>query len=128
MAKSTIDPSDLGAAIAEQFKLYHRDVVEKVNAAGERAANKLVKLTKTTAPKLTGDYAKNITYTTEETAATGDKKFIWGVKAPHYRLTHLLVNGHPTSTGGRTRSDPFLKDALDVVLPEYEKEVEEALE
>jgi hypothetical protein len=29
--------------------------------------------------------------------------------------------------GGRVPGDPFLKNALDEVLPDYEKDVEEAL-
>lgn len=127
MAKTTIKPSDLGAAITEALGIYHEEVVEEVNAAGERAAKKLVQLTKKTAPKRTGDYRKSLTYTAKENAATGDKEFTWGAKAPHHRLTHLLVKGHPTANGGRVAGDPFLENALDTVLPEYEREVEEAL-
>ena len=127
MAKTTINAADLGAAIAEQIGLYHEEVIEAVNAAGERAAKKLVSLTKKTAPVRTGDYKKSITYTAKENAATGDKEFTWGAKAPHHRLTHLLVHGHPTVNGDRVDGDPFLQNALDTVLPEYEKEVEEAL-
>ena len=127
MAKTTIKPSDLGAAIVEQLNLYHEELVEDINAAGEKAVKKMVKLTKKTAPKLTGDYSKSITYTVKENAATGDKEFTWGAKAPHHRLTHLLVNGHPAPNGDRVDGDPFLQDAMDVVLPEYEKDIEEAL-
>ena len=126
MAKS-LKPSDLGAAVAEQLALYHENVVEEVNAAGEKAVKKLVQLTKKTAPKRSGAYRKSITYTAEQNPATGNKEFPWGAKAPHHRLTHLLVKGHPTSNGGRTTGDPFLEKALDAVLPEYEKDVEEAL-
>lgn len=127
MSKTTIDPSELGEAIQEQLKLYHESVIDQVNAAGEKAIKKLVSLTKKTAPVRTGDYKKSLTYTAEENPATGDKEFTWGAKAPHHRLTHLLVKGHPTPNGGRTQSDPFLANALDTVLPEYEKDVEEAL-
>lgn len=127
MAKTTIKPTDLGAALTEQLGLYHEEVVEAVNAVGEKAVEKLVKLTKATAPKRTGDYSKSLTYTAKENPATGDKEFTWGAKAPHHRLTHLLVNGHPTVNGGRVAGDPFLQDALEVVLPEYEKDVQEAL-
>lgn len=127
MAKSTIKPTDLGKAIAEQLSLYHEDVVEQVNAAGEKAVKALVKKTKRTAPKRSGDYRKSITSVTKENTATGDKEFTWGAKAPHYRLTHLLVNGHQKQNGGRVDGDPFLENALNEVLPEYEKDVEEAI-
>ena len=129
MANKSIKATDLGDAIAEQLALYCEGKVEEVNAAGERAVKKLVSLTKKTAPRRPkgGDYAKSITHTVKTISATGDKEFTWGAKAPHHRLTHLLVHGHAKPNGGRTRKDPFLENALDKVLPEYEREVEEAL-
>ena len=127
MAKTTIKPTDLGDAIAEQLGLYHEEVVDRVNHAGFKAVKKLVNITRKTAPKRTGDYRKSLTYTAKENAATGDVEYTWGAKAPHYRLTHLLVKGHPTGNGGRTTGDPFLQNALDTVLPEYEKDIQEAL-
>ena len=124
----TIKPTDLGKAIAEELTLYHKDVLEKVNAAGEKAVKALVKKTKATAPKKSGDFCKAITSKEETNTATGDKTFIWGAKAPHHRLTHLLVHGHAKQNGGRVPGDPFLENACSEVLPEYEKDVEEALQ
>lgn len=126
MPKS-IKPTDLGKALAEQLTLYSEDVIEKVNAAGEKAVKALVKKTKATAPKRSGDYRKSLTSVEKENPATGDKVFTWGAKAPHHRLTHLLVNGHQKQNGGRVPGDPFLENALAEVLPEYEKDVEEAI-
>lgn len=126
MAKS-IKPSDLGEAIAEQLKLYSDEKVEAVNAAGLKAIKKLVKLTRASAPVRTGKYYQSITYVEKANNVTGDKEFTWGAKAPHHRLTHLLVKGYAKRNGGRVKGDPFLENALDTVLPEYEKEVEEAL-
>ena len=122
-----IKPSDLGAAIAEELTVYHEDVTESVNAASERAVKKLVKLTKASAPVgARGDFKKSIASKLLKKSNRGNT-FVWYVKAPNHRLTHLLVHGHATVNGGRTKGDPFLKNALDTVLPEYEKEVEEAL-
>lgn len=123
-----IKPEDLGAAIEEQLTLYHEGVTERVAAAGRRSIKKLVKITQETAPlgeRRGGNFAASIT--SKEIKAARGSRFFWFVKAPNHRLTHLLVNGHATKDGGRTKADPFLHNALDQVLPEYEKEIEEAV-
>jgi hypothetical protein len=127
MAKS-IAPDKLGEAIRERLKLYHEDVVEKVDKVGLRAVKDLVEETAITAPRRTGAFRRAITYKKADGKAGNCATFIWGVKAPYHRLTHLLVHGHPTSKGGRVPGDPFLEKALGKILPEYEKQVEEALQ
>lgn len=126
MSKS-INPQNLSEAIAEQLGLYHENVLEKVNAAGETAVKSLVKKTKATAPVASGSFKKNIAWKKVD-KGLGHKVFVWHVKAPDHRITHLLVHGHATKTGGRTKANPFLKNALDEVLPDYEKQVEEAVQ
>lgn len=122
-----IKPTDLGAALSEELTVYHKGVIERVNECGREAIQKLVKLTKAKAPKgIRGSYKRNIT-SQEAEAGNGMKSFTWYVKAPDHRLTHLLVHGHATKDGGRTKSDPFLANALDQVLPDYEKDIEEAV-
>lgn len=123
----TIKPTDLGAAIKQELTTYRQDVIDKVNLAGEEAAKALVKKTKATAPKKSGAFRKAIAYKTKTNTVTGDKLFIWGAKAPQSRLTHLLVHGHAKTNGGRVPGDPFLKNALNEVLPAYENNVEEAV-
>lgn len=126
MAKN-IKPEQLGASIGETLTIYSKNVTERVNVAGSTAAKKLRKLTKATAPVASGSYRKNIAIKEETGRADGMKRFIWYVKTPDARLTHLLVHGHVTKNGGRTKADPFLRNALDQVLPEYERAVEEAV-
>ena len=126
MAK-TIKLEELEDAIAEELTLYHTRTLARVNAAGEEAVKALVSKTKATAPKRSGAFRRAITYKTDISRQTGDKRFIWGVKAPHYRLTHLLVKGHEKRGGGRVDGDPFLENACDEVLPAYENAVEEAI-
>lgn len=126
MSKIVIKPEQLGEAIAELLGTYNEQVTERVNEAGRESMKKLVKLTKASAPVgVRGTFKKNIT-SQELDDGHGLKKFVWGVKAPDYRLTHLVVHGHATPTG-RTKANPFLQQALDRVLPEYEENVEEAL-
>lgn len=125
MAKG-IKPEDLGAALAEELTIYHKNVTEAVDAAGEDALSALVKKTRATAPVgARGTYKRHITGTTLKQAR--GNRYVWHVKSPDHRLTHLLVHGHATRDGGRTKADPFLQNALAQVLPAYEKEVKEAL-
>ena len=122
---NTIKPADLGKAIEQELTTYHRDVLTRVNSASQDAVKALVKKTKATAPKRSGRFRKNIASKT----VLGDRgnRYIWHVKSPDHRLTHLLVHGHAKKDGGRVQGDPFLKNALDEVLPEYENAVEEAI-
>ena len=101
--------------------------MEAIDAAGDKAVKALVKQTKATAPKDRGEFRKAISGKRLEKTDRGST-FVWFARAPFHRLTHLLVHGHATKDGGRTKADPFLKNALDEVLPEYEKDVKEALQ
>lgn len=122
-----VKPASLGDAIAAELTLYGQDVTTRVDECGRTAIKKLVKLTRANAPKgVRGSFRRNIT-SKEVDAGHGLKTFVWHVKAPDHRLVHLLVHGHATRDGGRTRSDPFMSNALDQVLPEYEHDIEEAV-
>lgn len=127
MANPVIGPAALPEALRRELERYHSRVVDQANAAGETAAKALVKKTKATAPKRSGDFKKSIAYKAETTGVYGAKQYTWGARAPHYRLTHLLVHGHATVDGGRVPGSPFLQNALDSVLPEYIRAVEEAV-
>jgi hypothetical protein len=116
--------------------IYAEDVNEKLRDITQDSMKKLVKETKATAPRgrRKGQYRKNITadYTGTKKSARGLRgqkvQAIWYVRAPDYRLTHLLVKGHATRDGGRTNANPFLQNAIDKVLPEYEQKVQEAIQ
>lgn len=124
MAK-TIKPADIGAAIEEELTTYHKDVLARVNLASEEAVKALVKKTKATAPKRSGRFRKNIA--SKKILGDYGNRYVWHVKAPDHRLTHLLVHGHAKKNGGRVKGDPFLANALDEVLPAYEEAVKEAV-
>lgn len=120
---------ELGGAIAKELTVYGKGVQDRINKAGRKAIKELERKTRDTAPFNARAYHQHymdLIATKTEKSRTGDEKHIWYVKPPGHRLTHLLVDGHETRDGGRTQGDPFLKNALDAVLPEYEKETEEA--
>jgi hypothetical protein len=127
---SRVSLEDLGGAIAQELNLYSKDVQDKVNKAGRKAIKEIERKTKDTAPfnaKAYHQHYVDLIATKSEKSRTGDEKHTWYVKPPGHRLTHLLVDGHETRDGGRTSGDPFLENALDDVLPDYEKDVEEAV-
>ena len=138
MAKG-VRVDQLGAAIEQQLTIYSEEVNEKITAATEASMTKLVERTKATAPTgARGSFRKNITSDSRQLrkakrSAHGGLhgrviKSTWYVKPPDHRLTHLLVHGHATRNGGRTKANPFLQNALDQVLPEYEAKVKEVIE
>lgn len=126
MSKS-IKPNQLADAIHRELTLYSKGVTDGVNDKGREAVKKLVKLTKANAPVGERGKFKKAIAMKEEDNGNGSKKFIWYVRPPEHRLTHLLVHGHAKKDGGRTKADPFLKNAVDAVLPEYEQAVEEVI-
>lgn len=126
---SRVAMEDLGDAIAETLTVYGKGVQDRVNKAGRKAIKEVERKTRDSAPfnaqAYHQHYADQIATKTEKTR-TGDERHIWYAKGAAGRLTHLLVHGHETRDGGRTQGDPFLQNALDDVLPDYKKDVEEA--
>jgi DNA-directed RNA polymerase specialized sigma54-like protein len=122
--KITID--DLADAIGERLTVYQSETARKVLKVTKNTMKRFVKITKQTAPRRTGKFAKAIRSTVEDNGITGSKG-IWYVGGKEYPLTHLLVNGHQLRQGGRTKGDPFLENALESVADEYIKGIEEAV-
>jgi len=124
MAKISVD--QLAAEIAKGLAEYSRDVVEKVNVSSEKVGKAAVKKLKQTSPKRTGKYAKSWTMSTEKAIGQPDLRIIH-VKAPHYRLAHLLEYGHAKVGGGRVEGRPHIRPAEEMVIEEFVKEVEEVI-
>jgi len=124
MAKIKID--QLAAEIAKGLAEYSQDVVEKVNVSSEKVGKEAVKQLKQTSPKKTGKYAKSWTMSTEKAIGQPDLRIIH-VKAPHYRLAHLLEYGHAKVGGGRVEGRPHIRPAEEEVIREFTREVEEVI-
>lgn len=107
---------------------YHEKVDKEVYKCGHKAITKLRDKTIDTAPmRYRAKFRDHI-------ASRSSKDFLhrsehlWYVRAPEYRLTHLLVHGHRIKNTGRsTKPNPFLANALDDVLKEYEDGIKEAV-
>lgn len=137
MNKINVRADELSAVLEAQLSKYNQDVNDQLAEAVDKSITKLVKITKQTAPKgkRNGQFAKNIAAEKNELKKAKRRvhaglhgrvvKATWYVKAPDYRLTHLIVHGHEKKNGDRTKANPFLKNAVDQVLPEYEQAVQE---
>lgn len=127
MAETRVTFSNFNAMLNRELEEYREEVAQAVDAASQRAALKLVQITKKTAPKRSGGFRRAIAWKEVQRPSRWDHSYLWYVKAPFHRLTHLLVHGHPKKNGGRVEGDPFLQNALNEVIPEYEADVEDAL-
>lgn len=119
-----VKPGDI---IGRELQKEQHRITESVNAAGQKAAEKLTKKLRQTAPRNTGKYARSIGYTSRTSPATGSTTYTVGAKGKEGRLTHLLARDHATRSGGRTKGNPFLDRSVKEVLPEYEKEVRQVI-
>lgn len=128
MGRITLTTDKLAKAVEQELTTYHEDVLEGLRETTRASMADLVRKTRATAPNRTGTFRRYISGDFRGLArGLHTVRATWYVKAPHYRLTHLLVHGHAKKDGGRVQGDPFLQNALDEVLPEYERAVEEVL-
>ena len=123
---TNIDIDQLAAEIAKGLADYSQEVVEKVNVSSEAVGKAAVKRLKQTSPKRYGKYAKSWTMKTEPEVGQPHKRIVH-VKAPHYRLTHLLEHGHAKVGGGRVEGIPHVRPAEEMVIEQFAREVEEAI-
>lgn len=126
MRDETVTISTLDKAIAGALEEYNADVQSKLRTIVDSAMRKLVKLTKATAPRRTGEYAKHIASKTVSDTPSNYTK-IWYVKGEYAFLTHLLNFGHAKVNGGRVEGTHFLDFAKKQVAEEYLDAVKEAL-
>ena len=131
MANIIVD--QLAAEIAKALAEYSQDVVEKVNVSSEKVGKAAVKQLKQTSPKRpgSGKYAKAWTIKTEPEVGQPHTRIVH-VKAPHYRLAHLLEYGHAVANAGPGKKDrvdgiPHIRPAEEEVIREFTAAVEEAI-
>lgn len=124
--KYRIRGDQLGAALQEALGTYSFQATERINAACEETMKEFVRITKQIAPRRTNKYQKAIAYQLKEKKRTGNI-YVWCPKPPYYRLTHLIVHGHRTRKGSRTRANDFLEASIDEVQPRFDARLEAAI-
>ena len=128
MSTEAVSVEQLPGALKETLSRYVFVLSDAVNEATEEAMGELVAITKRTAPRAGNTYRRYIA-STPLPGVVGYSAYLWYVKAPHHRLTHLLEHGHRIKTHGRfvsksTRASHFVADATKTVYANYEKKLE----
>ena len=104
MRDETVTISTLDKAIAGALEEYNADVQSKLRTLVDNAMRKLVKLTKATAPRDTGEYVKHIASKTTPRQTT-PKRGMYAGTAPTSRI--CLTLAMPRSTAGASRGRTF---------------------
>lgn len=123
---------DLSSEFVSILNEYKYDVNASIEVAVEECAKSAVKELRQTSPrgsgKTAGEYAKAWTYTKDKF----NRNFgLFGVKVhngKHYRLTHLLENGHDiiNKNGvkvGRSKAIPHIKPVEEKTVAMFEDEI-----
>ena len=127
MAKRYIGSEDLASAILDMLDEYHKDVADGVYRVGHKVIKEMERKTIDTAPiGKRGEFRLHIASKSQRDRLDR-MTHTWYVKAPEYRLTHLLVHGHKLPRGGKTNPNPFLENAYDVARDEYLDGVEKVI-
>lgn len=112
--------SDFEDQLSSVLDNYASDLRDAINADTEAAAQKLKKAIQADAPVRTGESKKSWTITREKVVGI-DLKCIVHSKEPHYRIVHLLENGHLTRNGvTRTKPTYYVSRNADRIIDEYQ--------
>ena len=118
----SIKIDDLVDVISGTLDEYASEVSESVKDSVKQVAKETVREVKSRSPVRFGNYKKGWGQTTISDTPT---KIVISVhNRKHYRLTHLLENGHAKVGGGRTKSYPHIAPAERFAERELQRKVE----
>ncbi len=112
--------------IMSMLNIYDEDLKKAVFKDIDKFSNMLKAETKATAPvgKRKKHYKDNISIRKGIDSSSSHSK-IWCVKAPDYRLSHLLENGHALQNGGRVEGTHFIQKSCEKIFPLLESKIKE---
>lgn len=123
MSPMAIHIDQIAAELSETLAAYTEEIAGQVKEAVDLTAKELLKNIRADAPKRTGAYKNAMAVKTVSENAY-EKKRVWYVKDPHYRLQHLLEHGHALRGGGRVKAYPHIEKNEERARAAFEERVE----
>jgi hypothetical protein len=126
---SNVSIDQLETVISTNLNRWAGSIANGVNRAAEITVKEMVQKTKqrkrrTKPPR--GKYARAIASRPAQQTIHA-RSHVWYVKAPHYRLAHLLNNGHATLGGRRVSGDQHVTEAAEQAKIDFERRIEEVI-
>lgn len=110
--------NDLADEIAKALAEYSEEIDEEIDKAAEEVITETVEELRATSPKRKGKYAKSWS---KKKLKNG--QWVAHVKAPHYRLTHLLERGYVLKNGGRAKAHVHIAPAEQHAIEKFEERI-----
>lgn len=119
---------EFAAELEQTFGVYNKDVNDAFDRAGERCGKDTNSVIKKHCKFKGEKYIKAFRLKRVQVSSL-HFRWIWYVKDPYYRLTHLLENGHAKRNGGgRTTAYPHISHGEEFARENYEEYAKEELE
>lgn len=113
----------LAQAVIAELQDYFQEITDSLKEDIRDSANICLREIKLKSPRRFGEYRKSWRKKTAFESASDIRIRIYS-EDPHYRLTHLLENGHANVDGGRTPAHPHIGPAADRAAEILEKRVD----
>lgn len=119
---NSVDISEVYTAIAGALEDYSDEIKKGLAQDIEATGKECLKLVKEYSPKRTGSYRKG--WRVQKSVDNQKQVTVTVYNKPHYRLTHLLENGHLNRDGSRTEGKAHIEPAAQAAETILMKKVE----
>ena len=125
---TNVKTDEIASTITKWLTEYTEDVTDIAKEVVDEIADGVMEETKAHITWYDKEYSNSFALKTSFENAR-NKRRTWYVKAPHYRLTHLLEFGHVTRNGTtRTRAYPHVRYGDEYAKDNFERLMKERIE